>query len=157
MSKNGYLAEKANAALWLRRIELHVDCEKKIQLLFKCHLLMVSSKPLAILQSHIAQGILTIKGMLKSLEIFLRQMISNISYLLQKAVITKSKFLVIWKSCLPVSSCFRIYASGTEICLRSSVYDGGDHVCLKWNRNGADRDGQVGVSKVTRVEPVWIL
>lgn len=56
---------------------------------------MVSSKPSAILQSHIAQGILTIKGMLKCLEIFLRRMISNISYLLQKAVITKSKFLVI--------------------------------------------------------------
>ena len=146
MSKNGYLAEKANAALWLRRIELHVECEKKIQVLFTCHLLMVSSKPSAILQSHIAQGILTIKVMLKCLEIYLRRMISNISYLLQKAVITKSKFLVIWKSCLLVSSCFRICASGTEICLRSSVYDGGDHVCFKSNRNGASRDGQVGVS-----------
>lgn len=77
MSKNGYLAEKANAALWLRRIELHVKCEKKIRLLFKCHLLMVSSKPLAVLQSHIAQGILMIKGMLKCVEIFLRWMISK--------------------------------------------------------------------------------
>lgn len=51
-----------------------MQCEKKIQLLFKCHLQMASSMPSAILQSHtLYKDFLNITYMLNCLEILLRE------------------------------------------------------------------------------------